>query len=106
MKAKWLGYYKNISNIYLLRIIFYSCCKLDSLSDCLDIYYKYLGIPFDVHALIRNVRKLFYTLYNEYDKYYNPSFNINFERDTSSMQAPTNRVGKGYQMLFQRIKKS
>ena len=69
MKVKWLDYYKNISNIYLLGIIFYLCCKLVFLSDCLDLYYKCLGLSFDVAALIRDVMKLFYTLYDECAQY-------------------------------------
>ena len=79
MKVKWLYYYKNIPNIYLLEIFFfYLHCKLDFFSDCLYIYYKCLCIPFDVPTLIRNDRKLFYTFYDEYAKYYDHSININF----------------------------
>ena len=59
------------------------------MSDCLDIYYKCLGRLLDVSALIRDVRKLFYTLYDEYTKYYGHSLNINFEQDTPLAQAPT-----------------
>ena len=79
MNAKWLDYYLNIPNIYLLRIIFYLRCKLDYLFDCLDTYYKCLDISFDVLALVRDVIKLFYSLYDENFKFYDPSFNINIE---------------------------
>ena len=79
MKYKWLHYYQNISIIYLLGIIFYSRYKLNYLSDCLDIYYKCLTLSFDVPALLRDVRQLFYLLYDEYIKFYCPSLNINIE---------------------------
>ena len=59
MKAKWLDYYLNILNIYLLRMIFYPHCKLDYLSNCLDTYYKYLVISVDVSALIRDIMNYF-----------------------------------------------
>ena len=60
----------------------------------------------DVPVLIRDVRKLFYSLYDEYAEFYGPSININTEQDTPSTQAPTSQIGKGYQMLFQKTKKS
>ena len=69
---------------HLLEIIFYPRCKLDYLSDCLDTYYKCLVISFDVLALVMEVKKLFYSLYDEYAKFYDPSFNINIEQDTPS----------------------
>ena len=31
MKSKWLDYYANIPIIYLLELVFNSCCKLDSI---------------------------------------------------------------------------
>ena len=69
MKSKWLYYYQNISVIYLLGLIFYSRCKLDYLSDYLETYYKYLALTFDVFALVRNVRQLFYPLHDGYAKF-------------------------------------
>ena len=85
----------------MLRIIFYSHCKSNIFFDCLDTYYKCLTIPFDVLDLIMDVKKLFYSLYEEYAKFYGHSLNINIEQDAHSMQAPTNQVDKGYHLLFQ-----
>ena len=106
MKSKWLDYYQNIPIIYLLGIMFYPRCKLDYLFDCLDTYYKCLAIPFDVLGLIIDVKKLFYSLNEEYAKFYGHSLNINIEQDALSVQAPTSQVGKDYQILFQKTKRS
>ena len=73
------NYYLNISNIYLLGIMFYPRCKLDYLYDCLENYYKYLVLTFNVPSLVRDVRKLFYSLYNKYAKFYGLFLNINIE---------------------------
>ena len=43
----------------------------------------------DIPALVRDVRKLFYSLYDEYAKFYDPSLNINFEQKIPFAQAPT-----------------
>ena len=61
----------------------------------------------DVLALIKNVRQLFYSLYDKYAKFYGPSLNINLEqRNAHSVQAPTNPIGMRYQLLFQKTKHS
>ena len=80
----------------MLGIIFDPRCKLDYLFDCLDTYYKCLDISFDVLALVRDVIKLFYSLYDEYAKFYGQSLNINIEQDAFLAQSPTSRVGKDY----------
>ena len=91
----------------MFGIIFYSCCKLDYLSYCLETYYKCLILVVDVHALLRDVTKLFYPLYDKYAKFYGPSFNINFEQSEALLtRTQTNWIGKCYQLLFQRTKKS
>ena len=73
------------------------------MSDCLETYYKCLTLTVDVPTLVRNVRQLFYSLYDEYAKSYGPFLNISFEQsDFSSSQAPTNQICKGYQLLFQK----
>ena len=69
----------------MLGIIFYPRCKLDYLSDYLDTYYKCLAISFDVPTLIKDVRKLFCSLYDEYAKFYSSSLNINIEQNAHSM---------------------
>ena len=48
IKSKLLDYYANIPIIYLLGIIFYLCCKLDSLTMCLENYYSFLDLEVDV----------------------------------------------------------
>ena len=105
-KSKWLDYYQNIPVMYLLRIIFYPRCKLNYFSNCLETYYKYLALSFDVPVLVSDIRKLIYSLYDEYAKFYDQSLNINIEQNVHSAEAPTSRIGKGYQLLFQRIKNS
>ena len=88
MKAKWLDYYQNIPTIYLLGITCEPHCKLDYLYDCLKTYYKCLTLTFDVPALVRDVNKLFYSLYDEYAKFYglflNINININIDQDVLS----------------------
>ena len=88
------------SNYLFVFNNFYSLRKLDYLFVCLKIYYKYLALPKNVLVLVRDVRQLFYSLYDEYAKFHSPSLNINFEQDVHSAQAPTNRIGKDYQLLF------
>ena len=51
------------------------------MSNCLKIYYKYLALTFDVLALVRDVKKLFYLLYDEYAKFYGLFLNININID-------------------------
>ena len=42
-------------------------------------------------------KQLFYSLYDEYVKFYDSSLNINFEQsDAVSDQVVTNRIDKGY----------
>ena len=68
----------------MFGIIFYPPCKLDYFSDCLEIYYKYLELTVNVSTLVRDIRQIFYLLYDKYSKFYGLSFNINFEQDTPS----------------------
>ena len=73
--------------------------------DCLETYYKCLTLTIDIHALVRDVRQLFYSLYDGYAKFYDPFLNISFGHDAHSTQAPIGQIGKDYQLLFQRTKK-
>ena len=84
----------------MLRLIFNPRCKLDSLSDCLEIYYKYLYFEIDVHSIVSHVKGLF-LLYNKYVKFYDLNLNVNIQQDVLPSQAPSTRIGKGYQLLFQ-----
>ena len=81
MKSKWLDYYANIPIIYLLGIIFYPSCKLDYLTMCLENYYSFLDLEVDVNSIVSNVKFMFYSLYDEYVKFYDPNLNINVQQD-------------------------
>ena len=80
----------------MLGIIFDIHCKLDYFFYCLKTYYKCLALTFDILALVKDVRKLFYSLYDEYAKFYGAFLNINIEQDALLVQTPTSWVGKGY----------
>ena len=60
MKSKELDYYQNISIIYLLRIFFNPCYKLDYLSYYWETCYKCLtlalALSFDISILVRDIR--------------------------------------------------
>ena len=58
MKSKWLDYYANIPVIYLLGLIFDPRCKLFSLFIC-----------------------FFFSLCDEYFKFYGPKLNLNIQQD-------------------------
>ena len=60
MKSKWLDYYANIPIIYLLGLIFYPRCKLDSLTMCLKNYYNFLDLKVDVHSIVSNIKSIFF----------------------------------------------
>ena len=53
----------------------------------------------------RILKKLCFELYDEYGKYYGPFLNTNFGKMDSPSQALTSRIGKRYQLLFQKINK-
>ena len=81
MKSKWSDYYKNITIIYLFEISFDPHCKLDNLIDYL--------------------KKLVYSLYDEYTKFYGLFLNLNFgEIEAPSTQAPTSQIDNVYQLFF------
>ena len=75
----------------MLGLIFDPRCKLDSLSICLENYYNYLDLNVDVHSIVSNV-KLFFSLYDEYVKFYDPNLNVNIQQDVPLSQAPSTRV--------------
>ena len=106
MKSKWLDYYANFSLIYLLRLVFDSRCKLDSLSICLENYYNYLDLEVDVHNIVLNIKSTFFSLYDEYFKFYCPNLNVNIQQNVLTSKPPSTQMGKGYQFLFQKNKKS
>ncbi|KAK3193278.1 hypothetical protein Dsin_024588 [Dipteronia sinensis] len=109
MKDKWLEYYKEFPNIYLIALCFDPRCRLESLPDYLSAYYEQgLKIDYDVDMCCTRVKTLLYELYDEYIKVYGPSLNIdvpqtqNVSRSSSSSSAFVN-LGVGflvYRSLF------
>ena len=79
MKSKWLDYYANIPIIYLIGIIFYLRCKLDFLTMCLENNYSFLDLEVDVDSIVSNIKSMFYSLYDEYVKFYGLNLNINIQ---------------------------
>ena len=74
----------------MLGIIFDIHCKLDYFFYCLKTYYKCLALTCNFFVLVMDVRQLFYSLYDEYAKFYGLFLDINFEQDALLAQAPTN----------------
>ena len=107
MKSKWCSYYSNIPLIYLLWLIFDPHCKLDMMTTCLENYYFLdLKEKVDIHALVSHIKSMFYSLYDEYLKFYDPNININTQPEVSQAKPPSStRFGKGYQILFHKSKK-
>ena len=105
MKSKWLDY-QNILIIYLLWIIFYHRCKLDYLSNWLETYinvYHYTLIFL-----------LWLGILDNYFIYYMMNM-LNFmvhhlililNNMSHLTQVLTIQIGKSYQLLFQKLKKS
>ena len=65
----------------LLGLIFNPHCKLNSLTMCLENYYNFLDLEVDVSNIVSNVKSTFYSLYDEYVKFYGPNLNINVQQD-------------------------
>ena len=79
MKQKWLDYYAEIPNIYLIAMIFDPRCKLENMSYYLNGYYGVDGLKmeYDIDACCARVKKLLYDLYDEYLTVYGSSLNLN-----------------------------
>ena len=58
MKTKWLDYYKEFPNIYLITICFDPRCRLENLSEYLIAYYQCLEIDYDVDMCCSRVKTL------------------------------------------------
>ena len=91
MKSKWCSYYSNIPLIYLLGLIFDLCCKLDMMTTCLENYYNFLDLKekVDIHALVSHIKSMFYSLYDEYLKFYGLNLNINSQPEISQSKPPS-----------------
>ena len=64
------------------------------MSNCLNTYYKCLALEVDVPTLVRDVKKLFYSLYDKYAKFYDSSPNINFEQNKVPFNSNANYSNK------------
>ena len=109
MKSKWCSYYSNMPLIYLLGLIFDPHCKLDMMTTCLENYYNFLDLKekVDIHVLVSHIKSMFYSLYDEYLKFYGPNLNINTQPEVSQGKPHSStRFGKGYQILFHKSKKA
>ena len=90
MKTKWLSYYGEILDTYLLAPCFDPRFKLDSLQLYLKHYYKCLGIEVDVLHYCDSIKSLLYDLYNEYLIIYGHSLNVS---DSQPQPQPTSGGG-------------
>ncbi|KAK3218633.1 hypothetical protein Dsin_012603 [Dipteronia sinensis] len=109
MKDKWLEYYKEFPNIYLIALCFDPRCRLEILADYLSVYYEQgLKIDYDVDMCCARVKTLLYELYDEYLRVYGPLLNIdvpqtqNVSRSSSSSSRFFNL---GYNLLSKKTKK-
>ncbi|KAK2654332.1 hypothetical protein Ddye_014188 [Dipteronia dyeriana] len=110
MKKKWIQYYKDIPNIYLLASCFDPRFKLECLQDYLTHYYNSLGIETDVLSCCNSVKTLLYELYDEYLKIYGPSLNMSVSQPQPTSDGTTSSSqfklkGLGDQLFSQRAKK-
>ena len=111
MKQKWLNYYTDFPNIYLIGMVFDPRHKLQSLSYYLDGYYgkEGLNIEYDVEACCDRVKKLLYDLYDEYVTIYGSGTPIvDVTRTKTASQPPSSSSGfmnLGYSMFSKKNKK-
>ncbi|KAK3225673.1 hypothetical protein Dsin_005535 [Dipteronia sinensis] len=109
MKDKWLEYYKEFPNIYLIALCFDPRCRLESLPDYLSAYYEQgLKIDYDVDMCCARVKTLLYELYDEYLKVYGPSLNIDVPQTQNvsrSSSSSSGFVNLGYNLLSKKTKK-
>ena len=111
MKVKWLNYYSEFPDIYLIAMVFDPRCKLVNLSYYLNGYYgkECLNIEYDVDACCDRVNKILHDLYDEYVTFYGSSLNLDSTRTrTASQPASSSSSGflnLGYSMLLKKTKK-
>ena len=110
MKLKWLDYYEEIPNIYLIAMVFDPRCKLDSMSYYLNGYYGVQGLKmkYNVDACCDRVKKLLNDLYDEYFTVYGSSLNLDVTHTQTTSQPPTSSSGfieLGYSLLSKKSKK-
>ena len=73
---------------------------------CLENYYTFLDLKIDVHSIVFNVKSIFFSLYDEYVKFYGPLLNINIQQDVlQAKPPPSSLIVKRYQLLFQKKKR-
>ncbi|KAK2634979.1 hypothetical protein Ddye_029771 [Dipteronia dyeriana] len=108
MKTKWLEYYKEFPNIYMVAMCFDPHCRLESLSDYLSVYYEQcVKIEYDVDKCCDRVNVLLYELYNEYLRVYSPSLNIDVPQTQNVYQSSSSSgfISLGYNLISQKTKK-
>ena len=67
------------------------------MNTCLENYYRFLDLVVDVDALVFNVKSTFYSLYDEYLKFYDPNLTINIQQNASQVKPPlSTRFSKRY----------
>ena len=110
MRRKWLHYYEQIPNIYMLAMCLDPRFKFEYLQVYLVNYYKCLDLEVDVLQSCDSVKELLYEFYNEYLRIYGPSLNVPVSQPqptsggTSSSQKFTLR-GLGDRLFSERTKK-
>ena len=110
MKVKWLNYYSEFPDIYLIAMVFDPRCKLVNLSYYLQGYYgkEGLNIEYDVDACCDRVNKILHDLYDEYVTFYGSSLNLDGTRTQTASQPESSSSGflnLGYIMLSKKTKK-
>ena len=110
MKTKWVQYYGEIPNIYLLAPCFDPHFKLECLQIYLSNYYKCLGLEVDILDCCDSVKTLLYELYDEYVKIYGQSLNVPVSQPQptsgcTSTSAKFQLGGLGDRLFSQRVKK-
>ena len=108
MNEKWLDYYREFSNIYLIAICFDPRCRLENLHDYLSAYYSQgLQIDYDVDACCDRIKKVLYDLYDEYLRVYGPSLNIDVPQNQNVSHSPSSFgfMSLGYNLLSKKTKK-
>ncbi|KAK0579136.1 hypothetical protein LWI29_021607 [Acer saccharum] len=112
MKQKWLNYYTDFPNIYLIGMVFDPRHKLQSLSYYLEGYYGKdgLNIEYDIEACCDRVKKLLYDLYDEYVTIYGSGTPIvDVTRTKTASQPPSSSSGfmnLGYSMFSKKKQKT
>ena len=109
-EKKWLSYFKNISPLYLVTIVFDPRCKIEVLCEYLTIYYELLNLDIEdsvnINVVLHEVRQNIIELYSEFVQF--SSSSTSNSSQSNIQQFPTQRVsgvGVAEQVLLQRQKR-